>query len=210
MATSKVFGEVDPRFQIVKDVFVQNFERYGEIGASFCVYFNGQKVVDLYGGWANQQANEPWQRDTLTNVYSCTKFVTNVCITHLVSKGFITFDTKISQIWPDFGNNGKENITIEQLITHQAGLIHLSSKRVTNEEMVTWTEYLNGKRPAPALYDTLVSQPSMFNKEHYGKVIAYSPLVIGFYVSEIVRRSDPQNRRFSILHSFYTTKEIFK
>ncbi|RYG25389.1 MAG: class A beta-lactamase-related serine hydrolase, partial [Chitinophagaceae bacterium] len=60
------------------------------------VIHKGKTVVDLFGGWANKETGAPWQHDTLTNVYSCTKAIANICVLHLISHSDLTYQTKIN------------------------------------------------------------------------------------------------------------------
>jgi len=191
-------GFVNAGFELVRDVFEDNFAIYGDIGAAFCVRLGGQVVVDLYSGWHDDKANPPipWKQDSITNVYSCTKAMANMCVIKLIDEGYLQFNTPISSVWHDFGKNGKENITVEQLLTHQAGLNILEGKSVTGEDLIEWTNYLLGKSSSSDLYEILVSQKSLWAPNN--KFFAYHPLSIGFYLSELVRRADPKRRSVQV------------
>lgn len=182
-------------FELVKQVFEDNFKFYGDIGASFCLRINGEIVVDLWDGYQNDKATPPipWNKDTVCNVYSCTKAMANICILKLIDKDLLSFESKISSFWFDFGQNGKENITVEQLLTHQAGLTTLGEIRLSENDLLEWTDYLHGNGPVPPLYNVIVSQKPFWEigKGHFG----YHPLTIGLYLSEVVRRVDPNGRR---------------
>ena len=69
----EIKGHVSEGFEAVRDVFAENFSRRGELGAAFCVYYRGEKVVDLWGGVRNKETGEPWEEDTMALVHSTTK-----------------------------------------------------------------------------------------------------------------------------------------
>ncbi|MEY2883889.1 MAG: hypothetical protein RL490_1613, partial [Pseudomonadota bacterium] len=69
----EVHGTHDPRFAGVVAAFAANFANDGDVGASFCATVAGETVVDIWAGHADAARTQPWQRDTLVNVYSTTK-----------------------------------------------------------------------------------------------------------------------------------------
>ena len=91
-AETPLAGTVAPGFEPVRDLFARNFRRddaYRERGAALCVYRGEEKLVDLWGGWADGTATRPWQADTLVNVYSTTKAMTALCLALLVDRELI-------------------------------------------------------------------------------------------------------------------------
>jgi CubicO group peptidase (beta-lactamase class C family) len=115
-------GTCDPRFQPVRDEFERNFRERGEVGASVCVTIDGRSVVDLWGGTADKRTGRAWQRDTIGLVWSSTKGATALCAHILVSRGILDLDAPVVRWWPEFGQAGKEAITLRMLLSHQAGL----------------------------------------------------------------------------------------
>lgn len=115
-------GHCDPRFQAVREEFERNFGERGEVGASVCVTLDGRTVVDLWGGLAQRTTGEPWERDTLVLVWSCTKGATALCAHVLVARGQLDLDAPVARYWPEFAQAGKDAITVRMLLTHQAGL----------------------------------------------------------------------------------------
>ncbi len=115
-------GTCDARFQLVRDEFERNFAERGEVGASVCVIIEGRTVVDLWGGLADRHARQPWEKDTIGLVWSSTKGATALCAHMLVSRGLLDLDWPVASYWPEFGQAGKENITVRMLLNHQAGL----------------------------------------------------------------------------------------
>ena len=114
---------VAPGFEKVKAVFEENFKKRKELGASCCVYHKGKKVVDLWGGIRDIKTGEPWEEDTVSIVFSTTKGVSSMAVAHAHSKGLFDYDDKVSKYWSEFAVNGKEDITIRQVLSHQAGLM---------------------------------------------------------------------------------------
>ncbi|GIN90498.1 hypothetical protein J22TS1_15490 [Siminovitchia terrae] len=120
--SSPINGYVKPGFEKVKNEFVKNFDERGELGAACSIYLKGEKIVDLWGGVKDHQTNELWEEDTIVTVFSSTKGFSALAVAIAHSKGYFDFDDKVSTYWKEFGQNGKENITIRQLLNHQAGL----------------------------------------------------------------------------------------
>jgi CubicO group peptidase (beta-lactamase class C family) len=133
-------GEADPGFEAVAEAFANNFRHEGEIGASFCVFKGGQKVVDLWGGHADGARTRPWERDTLVNVWSTTKGVMALCVARLNDQGLLANDRRVADYWPQFAANGKDDITVAQLFSHQAGLCG-PSRQLTEAELLD-TEFM--------------------------------------------------------------------
>ncbi|VDN35977.1 unnamed protein product [Cylicostephanus goldi] len=91
-------------------------------GASFAVYHNGKLVVDLWGGLANRDSGEPWTEDTMSVLFSTTKSLSATVLATVMDEEGISYDRKVADFWPEFAQNGKENITIQNVVLHQAGL----------------------------------------------------------------------------------------
>lgn len=117
-----VEGVCDARFQAVHEAFERNFAERGEVGASVCVTVEGRTVVDLWGGLADRHTRRPWQRDTIGLVWSCTKGAAALCAHMLISRGLLDLDRAVASYWPEFGQAGKDRITVRMLLNHQAGL----------------------------------------------------------------------------------------
>jgi CubicO group peptidase (beta-lactamase class C family) len=117
-----VAGVCDTRFERVRDAFRNNFEALGELGAAVTVYLDGRKVVDLWGGWARPDRSQPWREDTLVNVYSVGKAVALLGVLHCVERGLLELDRPLAHIWPAFGQAGKAQITLRQVLSHRAGV----------------------------------------------------------------------------------------
>ncbi len=118
----EIKGTVVQGFEGARDAFAANFEKGGEVGASFAVWKDGDYLVDLWGGHADSALSKPWVRDTLPNVWSTTKAVGALCIAMLVERGLLSYDDKITKHWPEFGAHGKDVLTVGQVMSHQSGV----------------------------------------------------------------------------------------
>jgi CubicO group peptidase (beta-lactamase class C family) len=141
-----VEGSVAPGFEGVRTVFEQSFMRRREIGAALCVYRDGERVVDLWGGWANQDTRQRWSADTMTVAFSCTKGMVALMFTMLADRGVIALDAPIAQYWPEFAANGKETITVRQWLNHRAGLSAIDAP-------LTLDDFAHPERVEAALVD---------------------------------------------------------
>ncbi len=173
-------GSVAPGFEPVAAAFRENFEQRGERGAACAVYYRGRKVVDLWGGYRDPDARAPWSADTMVNVFSATKGLAAMTLALAHSRGWLDYDARVAQYWPEFAANGKERITVRQLLAHQAGLAAL-------EEKVDLAMVRDPSRLAPVL----ARQRPLWEP---GSRSGYHAYTIGFYEAELLRRVDPQGR----------------
>jgi CubicO group peptidase (beta-lactamase class C family) len=134
-----VHGAADPHFACAVRSFASLFpgRRFG--GGALAVYLDGQPVVDVWTGYADRRGRVPWSADTATMVFSATKGMASTVIHRLVDRGLIDYDVPVAHYWPEFGANGKADITVRQLMRHQAGLsaLHGASKQdLLNHELM--------------------------------------------------------------------------
>ena len=122
MTDAPVQGMVEAGFEPVADSFVRGLEK-GELGAAVSAYVDGRKVVDLWGGWADGARTRRWRRDTIACTYSAVKGMTATCAHHLVDLGRLDVDEPVATYWPEFGQAGKENLTMRMGLSHQAGVL---------------------------------------------------------------------------------------
>jgi CubicO group peptidase (beta-lactamase class C family) len=115
-------GICEPGFERVAEAFQQNFDSKGEVGASVCVTVGGATVVDLWGGAADPKTGAPWTRDTVSIVFSCTKGATALCAHVLASRGKLDLDAPVVELWPEFGQKGKERVTTRMMLDHSSGV----------------------------------------------------------------------------------------
>jgi len=119
-------GYVSRGFEAVREAFAANFARRRAFGGACCAYHRGEKVVDLWGGIRNRQMREPWEQDTMVLVYSATKGLSAMTLALAHSRGWLDYEEPVCRYWPEFAPQGKEKITVRQLLAHQAGLFALA------------------------------------------------------------------------------------
>lgn len=169
------FGTVEPGFEPVREIFERNLKKR-ELGAAFCAYVDGSKVVDLWGGWADSARTREWQQETIVTTYSTTKAMTATCAHVLIDRGLLDVDEKVSTYWPEFGQAGKEDVTVRMVLSHQAGLPWTTVDYPEAERFV-WTTLTDAlARSAP------VWEPGTHVEYHGG--------TFGYLVGELVRRVD--------------------
>jgi CubicO group peptidase (beta-lactamase class C family) len=180
VALPVVDGHVARGFEAVRDVFEDNFNRRGELGGACCAYYRGEKVVDIWGGVRNKVTSDPWERDTMVVIHSATKGLAAMTLALAHSRGWVDYDQRVATYWPEFAQNGKQDITVRQLLAHQAGLFAF-------DEPVDRAVVANLDRLAAVMArHTPAWTP--------GTRQAYHGLTIGFYEGELLRRVDPAHR----------------
>lgn len=175
-----VAGFARPGFEAVREAFVENFERRHELGAACCIYYRGEKVVDLWGGIRDAATGEPWEEDTMALVHSTTKGLAGLAMALAHSRGLFDYDERVCTYWPEFAQQGKERITVRQLLSHQAGLFALDERPVVS--LVADPDRLAA---------VLARQKPVWPP---GTRQAYHGITLGFYESELLRRVDPGRR----------------
>ncbi|TXK19079.1 serine hydrolase domain-containing protein [Homoserinibacter sp. GY 40078] len=136
-AAPTIDGFADSGFRRTRAAFEQAFAGKPEMGAALAVRFAGETVVDLWGGVADARTGAPWERDTRSVVFSCTKGLMSVLIARLVERGLIEYGAPVAQYWPEFAAAGKEHITVAQALSHRAGLSAFREP-VSVDELVDW------------------------------------------------------------------------
>ena len=119
---TEINGSCDARFTAVSDALASNFDRGLDVGASVCVTIDGEPVVDIWGGTIDAAGQIPWERDTITNVWSTTKTMTNLCALLLADHGELDLHAPVARYWPEFAAGGKEGVEVRHLLGHTAGL----------------------------------------------------------------------------------------
>lgn len=174
MPGGSVRGEVDPRFEPLRAAFDRNFSELGDVGAAVCVYYQGRKVVDLWGGWADPKAGQPYEEDTLQLVFSSTKGMTALCAHILAEEGRLDLDSPVAYYWPEFAEAGKGDIPVRWLLSHQAGLPTVDAE-LSLDEALAWEPVV----------EALAAQRPYWEP---GSAHGYHALTFGWLVGEVVRR----------------------
>src|SRR6201997_3990236 len=166
-----VHGAADPRFANVIRIFAGLFpgRRFG--GGTLCVYIEGKPVVDVWTGWSDRAGEAEWTADTGAMVFSATKGVASTVIHRLADRGLLSYDSPVAEYWPEFGANGKGDITVRDVLRHRSGLSHL--KGVSKTELMD--HLLMEERLAAAPVD------------HLRGVQAYHALTYGWLLSGLAR-----------------------
>lgn len=121
MVAMDVHGTCSDDFQKVGQAFARNFDEGLELGAAVAVTLDGAPVVDMWAGDADPKGN-PWQENTIVNVYSSTKTMAATCMLMLADRGELDFDAPVAQYWPEFAQNGKESVLVRHVMSHTAGV----------------------------------------------------------------------------------------
>ena len=175
-----VGGDVDEGYGKVADAFRRNLSSGKEIGAAVAVYREGRKVVDLWGGYRNGITQAPWEHDTVVIVFSTTKGVAALAVALAVSRGYISYDARVADYWPEFAQSGKDSVTVRQLLSYQAGLAVVSPP-------LTFGDFDDPSKMSARL---AAQAPAWTPGTRQG----YHPWMLGNYLSELIRRTDPAGR----------------
>jgi len=173
---TEILGLCPPRFATVREVFERHFAEGLELGARFALAMEGEIVIDLMGGWADRAETRPFGPETLTPLFSTTKAVAALMIAHLVGQGRLSYDTPVAEIWPEFAAVGKGDLTVAQVLSHQAGLCGLEAP---------WTpaEWFDWEATCARLAAMTPLWPPT-------SASGYHPVTYGYLTGEIFRRVD--------------------
>src|SRR5690349_1228853 len=162
------------RFPDVRAAFEGNLASGEDVGASFCVTVDGETVVDLWGGFADEDRTRPWRDDTIVGVYSTTKTMPALTALLVADRGELDFAAPVARYWPEFAAGGKEDVTVAQLMSHSAGLCGWREP-ITRDDLYDWEK-------ATAL---LAAQEPFWKP---GTKSGYHGMTQGYLVGEVVRR----------------------
>ena len=169
----EIRGNCDRNFTEVKELFESIHSSGREIGSSFAVYKDGKALVDIWGGYTDKEQTNPWNKDSLATVWSTTKGVAAITCALAVEKGLLDYEEKVSHYWPEFGCNGKEDITVGMLLSHQAGICGSATNNVKDYySQSTMAEELAAMKP--------IWEP--------GTASGYHSMTYGWLTSELIIR----------------------
>ncbi len=174
-ASIQINGDTDPRFARVRTAFASCFADGLEHGSGVAVSLEGKLVVDLWGGHADAARTRSWQRDTLVNVWSVSKAVLAVAVAMMVERGKLSYEDPISAVWPEFAANGKDKITLDLAMSHQAGLNGLSVP-MDLAGLYAWTPFAGALAAMAPLWEP-------------GSRNVYHPITYGHLAGEPLRRA---------------------
>ncbi|HEY4941956.1 MAG TPA: serine hydrolase domain-containing protein [Rhizomicrobium sp.] len=168
-------GQCDDRFARVAEEFAGNFTARAERGGAVAIWHDGRLVVDLWGGWSDVARTAPWRRDTIVNFFSVSKALCAIACMRLVDEGRLDLDRPVARYWPQFAANGKEAITVRQLLSHQAGLPAIR-KPLPDGAALDWN----------VMVEALAEQAPWWRP---GSGHGYHVNTFGFLAGELVRRT---------------------
>jgi CubicO group peptidase (beta-lactamase class C family) len=174
----RIEGFCDPRFAEIAEEFERNFKTRGEVGASVCLSHEGRTLVDLWGGVVDREG-KPWNRDTVSIVFSATKGATALCAHVLAGQGKLDIEAPVATYWPEYATNGKEKTTVHMFLDHSAPS-PVWRTRLTDEEIYTWDR----------MVEVLAGEEAFWEP---GTTHGYHALTIGWTVGEVVRRISGQS-----------------
>lgn len=160
----------------MKDVFAASFAAREELGARLTLVEAGEVVLDLWAGSADRKGEVAWDERTLAPIFSVTKALAALMIARLVEQGKLDYRQTVASIWPAFGQAGKAAVTVEQVISHQAGLPGFPDAI----DPGLWTDW-------DSLCAKLAAMVPMWPP---GSASGYHPVTVGYLVAELFRRVD--------------------
>jgi len=169
-----IHGTAAPGYETVAEEFANAFSGRPTMGAALAIRRHGKTVVDLWGGTADARTGEPWERDTATVVFSCTKGLVSILAARLVQEGRLSYDAHVSDYWPEFAAAGKQDTTVSDLLSHRAGLSALHQS-LTVEDIIDWERTTRILADAEPLW-----RP--------GSGYAYHAITHGWLAGEVIRR----------------------
>ena len=171
---AEVQGTCEARFDGVRKALSASLDSGGDVGASVAVYLHGEPVVDIWGGYVDEAKSAPWERDTLTNVWSTTKTMTFLCALMLADRKQLDFHAPVATYWPEFAQGGKEAVEVRHIMGHTAGLSGWDQP-IAPEQLADWE----------LCTMALAAQTPWWEP---GSASGYHALTQGYLIGEVVRR----------------------
>ncbi|KAL7914023.1 beta-lactamase/transpeptidase-like protein [Trichoderma velutinum] len=171
---AQIQGQLDPKFEELRNLFQKNLDSKAEIGASITLNIDGKDVVDIWGGFADEECTQPWESDTIVGVWSSTKGPASLALLMLIDRGLVDINAKVAQYWPEFAANGKQDIEIRHIMSHTSGLSAW-------EEKVTIDDVCDQDGAAAKL----AAQAPLWEP---GTASAYHVVTFGVLIAEVLRR----------------------
>jgi len=169
----EIKGQCEDRFKSVRDLFEELHDSKREKGSSFSVYKNGEAIIDIWSGYSDADETKLWERNSLATVWSTTKGVAAITCALAVERGLLDYSEKVSHYWPEFSVNGKEDITVEMLLSHQAGICGAQTNEVND------------------FYDQELMASKLANMKPIwepGTASGYHSMTFGWLTTELIKR----------------------
>jgi CubicO group peptidase (beta-lactamase class C family) len=174
MMSTQVAGSVADGFEKIKTNFQEIITQAPDSGAAVSIWHKGKNVVNLWGGLADRETKAAWSEDTKVVVFSCTKGLMSLALAQLFQAGKISYDDLVTKYWPEYQGAGKENTTIGQLVSHQAG-VPFFVEDIQFDQVINW-DYMISKIEQ--------EEPSWVPGSEY----AYHAITHGWLTGELIRR----------------------
>ena len=172
-------GFVADGWSAVAEAFAHNIDNREDIGAGVSVFHKGKCVVDIAGGYFDKEATKPYTLDTLQLVFSTTKGVVATAVAMCVERGLLSYEEPVSLFWPEFAAHGKEQVTVAQLLSHQAGLYTVDGP-LTFQEVLDWNTMVSRLANTAPLFPV-------------GSTHGYHAITFGWLAGHLVRLVDGRN-----------------
>ena len=197
----RIRGFVDEGYGAIVDTFRANFLERRDLGAACSVYVTGRLVVDLWGGLADRKTQRQWEAETAAVIFSCSKGLLAICAYLLAQDGWLELDAPIANYWPEFGQNGKQAITVRCALAHRAGLPALDVD-LSRDDVIGWEPVVRAIESQPPLW--------ALDSTH-----SYHPITYGWLIGEIIRRVTGHTPgayfgRLSAIPSGFTPGSVFQ
>ena len=176
LGVTEIKGSYDELFTAAPTILAGLLDD-GDVGGSVAVFVDGEPKVDVWGGFADAERTVPWQRDTISGVFSVTKTMTALCALILADRGQLDLDAPVARYWPEFGAAGKENVLVRHVLSHTAGLPDWDGPI---DELYDW----------PAATARLAAQAPQWEP---GAEAGYHSVTQGFLIGEVIRRITGQS-----------------
>ncbi|CAG9538712.1 unnamed protein product [Cercopithifilaria johnstoni] len=173
-------GFYNSQFEAVAKAFRQNFEEgFEREGAHLTVIQNGKVIINLWNGYSDSESFREWNHNTKTVLFSTTKAIAALCLAMQVDRAGLSYDDLVVKYWPEYGQHGKHMTTIEDILTHKAGIPYVDN--------LTIEDVANEKRIMKIIEQTMpVWKP--------GTATGYHALTFGWLIDGVFRKVDEKGR----------------
>jgi CubicO group peptidase (beta-lactamase class C family) len=172
--SSNTKGFANEKFTNIKTTFDQILDSSKDSGAALAIWHEGELVVDLWGGIANQNNGKTWGEETAAVIFSCTKGLMSLAIAQLFERNLLSYDDLVVKYWPEYGSASKSKTTIRDLVSHRAGLPYFA-ENIELQEVLNWDLMVSKLEQEEPLWEP-------------GNTYAYHAITHGWLAGEIIRR----------------------
>lgn len=183
----EIQGSVAPGFESVRELYARELETMEERETQLCVYHRGERVVDLWASKAESTEGAPgFSADSLVNVFSSGKSLAAIAMGWLVGQGRLDYGKRVADYWPEFADNGKQDLTVADILRHEGGMAAFD-RSIDPADLLT--ENLKHNRVG----EVIEAQTARFPGPD-GRRREYHAITRGWILNEIFRRVDERGR----------------